>query len=137
MFSSLVSPFHLRSASMELQHKKYGGNSSYSAILLCFLFLTFFLSFLGKKSMRDRTYIIIYEVYQAPCRFLNILYIHCTRATGSGSGGGGWKPIRGKTNDLITYTDTEHSRIALLFCLLACIHWTIDDKLSVVYLSAI
>jgi hypothetical protein len=49
MFSSLVFPFPLCSASMELQHKKYGGNSSYSATFLCFLFLTAFLSFLGKK----------------------------------------------------------------------------------------
>lgn len=99
-----------------------------------FSFVSYFLPFSclswKKERMRDRTYIIIYEVYQAPCRFLNILYIHCTRATGSSGGGGGWKPIRGKINDLITYTVTEYSRIALLFCLLACIHWTIHDKLS-------
>lgn len=61
--------------------------------------------------MRDRTYIIIYEVYHAPCRILNILYIHCTRATRSGC----LKPITVKINDLITYTDIERSRNALLF----------------------
>lgn len=77
--------------------------------------------------MSDRTCIIVYEVYQAPCRFLNILYIHCTRAT---RGGGGWKPIRLKTNDLITYTDTEYSRNALLFIsgLLSFGVVTLDDR---------
>jgi len=69
--------------------------------------------------MRDRRYIIIYETYQGPCWFLNILYIHCTRATR----GGGWNPIRVKTNDLITYTDTEHSRNALFFHFRSFVFW--------------
>jgi hypothetical protein len=89
--------------------------------------------------MRDRTYIIIYEVYQAPCRFLNILYIHCSRATR----GGGWKPIRVKTNDLITHTDTAHSRKTSLFHFRSFVFWRAYfgrpkiHSVNVVYLSGI
>jgi hypothetical protein len=90
--------------------------------------------------MSDTTYIIVYEVYQAPCRFLNILYIHCTGAT---RGGGGWKHTRLKTNDLITYTDTEHSRNALLFHFRPFVFWRVYIgrstiySVSVIYLSGI